>query len=383
MHRRLLFRDLRNKQIPPRTKGSDEFAAQNYFCARVDEHPLESLAFSRKRVQPAFYFSDLDQPHPERTRAIIKAHPEIRSLFGRNPWTALITACVVAGQTGLAILMGRLGWEYWWLSLLVAYCLGAFANHAMYVVIHDATHNLVFRNKTLNKFVAILADLPNIVPGAIGFGIYHLKHHTHQGDYDLDADLASRWEARLVGDKWYRKAIWLLFFPFFQLTRPPRLKAITMWNRWSFINLFCALAYDAAVIYFCGWAGFCYLVFSFFFSIGLHPVGARWIQEHYTLDPNQETFSYYGPINRVALNVGHHNEHHDFPSIPWNNLPKLRAIAPEFYNTLRYHTSWTRLLIEFLFDPRYNLFSRVERTPHEQERAQNRAWKEVTAANSA
>ena len=128
------------------------------------------------------------------------------------------------------------------------------------------------------------------------------------------------------------------------------------------LNVFFALTYDAAIIYFCGWFGFAYLVFSFFFSIGLHPVGARWIQEHYTIDPEQETFSYYGPVNRVALNVGHHNEHHDFPSIPWNNLPRLRVLAPEFYDTLRFHTSWTRLLREFLFDPRYTLFARVERT---------------------
>jgi sphingolipid delta-4 desaturase len=60
--------------------------------------------------------------------------------------------------------------------------------------------------------------------------------------------------------------------------------------------------------------------------------------------------------------VGYHNEHHDFPSIAWNNLPKLRALAPEFYDSLRSHSSWTRLLIQFLFDRRYTLFSRVERS---------------------
>ena len=135
-----------------------------------------------------------------------------------------------------------------------------------------------------------------------------------------------------------------MLFPFFQLTRPPRLKAITMWDRWFFVNFACAVAYDVGVVYFCGWPGFLYLVFSFFFSIGLHPVGARWIQEHYTNDPEQETYSYYGPINRLALNMGYHNEHHDLPSIPWNNLPKLRAMAPEFYNNLKYHSSWSRLL---------------------------------------
>ena len=62
------------------------------------------------------------------------------------------------------------------------------------------------------------------------------------------------------------------------------------------------------------------MLLSFVFSIGLHPVGARWIQEHYLIAPPQETYSYYGPLNKVAFNVGYHNEHHDFSFVPWNNL---------------------------------------------------------------
>lgn len=312
-------------------------------------------------MQSAFYQSELDHPHGGRARAIIKTHPEVRQLMVRNPYTALIALAIVVLQTAIAFWMGKLGFSYWWLSLLIAYCVGAFANHANYVIIHDATHNLILQDKSLNKLIAILADLPNLTAGAMGFRVYHLKHHSHQGDYEHDADLANLWEARLVGNIWYRKAIWLMLFPFFQLTRPPRLKAITMRDRWFVMNLVCALTYDLLVIYFLGWAGFVYLVFSFFFSIGLHPVGARWIQEHYTNDPEQETYSYYGPINLLALNMGYHNEHHDLPSIPWNNLPKLRAMAPEFYDNLKHHPSWSRLLFQFIFDERYSLFSRVER----------------------
>jgi sphingolipid delta-4 desaturase len=310
-----------------------------------------------------FYQADFDQPHPERTRAILKAHPEVRTLMGRNPSTALIGLSVLMIQSAIAYGVSRLGPDGWWVALLVAYGFGAFANHCTYVIIHDAVHNLVFRNRVLNKFVAIAADLPNLLPGAIAFGTYHLKHHAHQGDYETDADIPNKWEARLIGDKWYRKIFWLLLFPVFQLTRPPRLKAIVMWNVWTLVNVVAALAYGIAIYSVCGWLGLFYLVCSFFFSVGLHPVGARWVQEHYTLDPDQETFSYYGPINRVALNVGYHNEHHDFPSIAWNNLPKLRALAPEFYDSLRSHSSWTRLLIQFVFDRRYTLFSRVERSP--------------------
>ena len=101
---------------------------------------------------------------------------------------------------------------------------------------------------------------------------------------------------------------------------------------------------------------------SLFFAIGLHPLGARWIQRHYlTAAGEQETFSYYGLLNILAFNVGYHNEHHDFPSVPWNKLPRIRAIAPEMYDNLQYHTSWTKLLFKFLFDGKISLFSRMLR----------------------
>ena len=78
--------------------------------------------------------------------------------------------------------------------------------------------------------------------------------------------------------------------------------------------------------------------------------------------PPQETYSYYGPFNIIAFNVGYHNEHHDLPSVPWNHLRAIRSGAPEMYNSLVHHTSWTRLLLKFVFDPRLCLFSRVART---------------------
>jgi sphingolipid delta-4 desaturase len=309
----------------------------------------------------AFYVSAVDQPHPARTQAILKAHPEIRELIGRNPWTALIMLAVVGLQIALAIVLGRLGLQYWWAALLAAYCVGAFANHCLYVVVHDATHRLIFKNRATNYLVAIIGDLPNLIPGAIGFSICHLAHHARQGDYRTDADLAGNWEARLIGNRWYAKALWLLLFPLFQLTRPMRLKDISVFTAWSIASLVASAAFDVAVLQFFGANAILYLGASMLFSIGLHPLGSRWIQEHFTLDPDQETGSYYGALNRLALNVGYHNEHHDFPSIPWNKLPAIRSIAPEFYNTLIPSASWTRLWLNFICDPRYSLYSRVLR----------------------
>ena len=133
-------------------------------------------------------------------------------------------------------------------------------------------------------------------------------------------------------------------------------------DRWTWINLGVQIAVNTAVYLAFGPRALAYLALSFFFSIGLHPLGARWIQRHYlTGGGEQETFSYYGMLNRLTFNVGYHTEHHDFPSVAWNRLPDIRAIAPEHYVELRSHMSWTRLLFQFLFDREISLFSRIVR----------------------
>jgi sphingolipid delta-4 desaturase len=75
----------------------------------------------------------------------------------------------------------------------------------------------------------------------------------------------------------------------------------------------------------------------------------------------QETYSYYGPLNKVAFNAGYHNEHHDLVTIPWPKLPRIRSTAREFYDPMYAHYSWSRLLYVFLTDRRTTLFSRLVR----------------------
>lgn len=305
-----------------------------------------------------FRYTETPEPHHARTRDILHDHPEVRSLIGRNPWSFGIILAGVGLQFALA--WGLRG-APWWSVLLVAWVVGAFVNHAMYVLIHEAAHNLIFPRRWQNYLAGIIADLPNVLPAAISFRSYHLKHHAFQGVYDLDADVPSRWEARLIGAGVLGKAFWLLLFPIFQVIRPPRLKEIRFINRWTLVNWAVVGALDVMVFLAWGPMALVYLLASFFFSVGLHPLGARWIQEHYLTDDPQETYSYYGPLNRITLNVGYHNEHHDFPSIPWNRLPRLRELAPEYYDHLIYHGSWTGLLLRFLFDRDLSLFSRMIR----------------------
>ena len=63
----------------------------------------------------------------------------------------------------------------------------------------------------------------------------------------------------------------------------------------------------------------------------------------------------------MSYNVGYHNEHHDFPQIPQTRLHKLREIAPEYYENMYQHTSWTWVLYKFFTDPNMGPWSRVHR----------------------
>ena len=306
-----------------------------------------------------FQYSNTEEPHIQRTKEIIKKYPQIKKLMGRYPMSFAYALGIVLLQLTIAYFMKD---QAWWMVLIAAYAVGAFANHGLFILIHEFSHNMVFKSRIANLWGGIMCDIPNAFPSSVSFRKYHLKHHAFQGHYDIDADLASRWEAKIIGSNFIGKSLWLLLFPVFQALRPPRLKEVKFQSSWVWINLLTVVAVDAAIVYFFGWMSLLYLVASFFFSVGLHPLGARWVQEHYLVAAPQETYSYYGPLNKLAFNVGYHNEHHDFSFIPWVHLPKVREIAPEYYNSLHYHESWTKLWLKFIFDKELSLFSRVLRS---------------------
>lgn len=129
-----------------------------------------------------------------------------------------------------------------------------------------------------------------------------------------------------------------------------------------------------------------YFILSSFLAGSLHPCAGHFIAEHYFFSnkasggtepirggsspskndqgediPPPETYSYYGPLNILTYNVGLHNEHHDFPAVPWTKLPVLHRIAAEFYETLPCHRSWSWVIWTFIMDRDVGMWCRVKR----------------------
>jgi sphingolipid 4-desaturase/C4-monooxygenase len=66
-------------------------------------------------------------------------------------------------------------------------------------------------------------------------------------------------------------------------------------------------------------------------------------------------------LNKVAFNVGYHNEHHDFPRIPGSRLPQLKKIAGKYYDNLETHSSWVKVMWDYIMDPTMGPYCRVVR----------------------
>ena len=249
----------------------------------------------------------------------------------------------------------------WGLTLLLAYTVAGVVNHALLLAIHETAHNAAYgHGKPIkNKLFSILANLPIGVPCAISFKKYHLDHHKYMGNEEIDVDLPTEFEARLFTN-YFSKFIWVVFQGLFYSLRPLFVRPLPM-QPFEALNVITQLSFDAVVLMLLGPKSLVYMIAGSFMGMGLHPVAGHFISEHYMFKNGFETFSYYGPLNMLTFNVGYHNEHHDFPNIPGSLLPKVREIAPEYYNNLPSHNSWTKVLLDFIIDPAVGPYARMKR----------------------
>lgn len=300
-------------------------------------------------------------PHSDRRSEILRTHPEVSTLFGTYRGTAAYSIFLVSFITLLSVICTK--YLSTWLCVVISYGVGAVIDHALWVLIHDATHNLVFRSVFLNRIICLLCNLPHIFPSAIMFRYYHILHHIELNRVYKDPDVPFEWEANLIGNSPIRKSIWLAFFFIVQALRTafytyriPKSNEL----KWIITNWCSNIVYIGLILKFVGVKPLLFLVFASVSSIGLHPLGARWIQEHYPTQPFQATYSYYGIANRFAFAIGYHVEHHDFPSVPWNKLATLKSMAPEYYDTLFAYNSYSELLRDFIFERKWSLADRYQ-----------------------
>jgi sphingolipid delta-4 desaturase len=307
-----------------------------------------------------FFWSEEKEPHElRRTQMLKKYGKDITNLFGVEPSTKYLGCIPVVLHLLTAYLVSE---RPWWQFLLVAYVIGGTCANNLFLMIHETTHNLTFKTPQYNDWFAIFVNIPIVIPFAATFKKYHYEHHRYQGWDGVDTDIPTAFEAKLFSN-FFGKILFCLGQILFYAVRPMMVRPLAMDTA---LALNWVVVGATSTMMWMYWSPWCivYLILSVLFAGALHPLSGHFIAEHYmeVFAPHaeQETFSYYGPLNVLAWNVGYHNEHHDFPSVPWTRLPRLRQVAPDFYNNLVECKSWPGTILRFMFT-KVNLFNRMKR----------------------
>lgn len=317
-----------------------------------------------------FEWSYTEEPHATRRKEMLAKYPGMKKLMGSDPLFKYIVSAMVLLQIFVCYAMKDQSWAT---VMIFAYVFGGTVNHSLSLAIHEIAHNLAFGHSRpmTNRIFGFFANLPIGIPVSISFKKYHLDHHRYQGDEEKDVDIPSSMETKLF-TRTSSKLIWIILQPLFYSIRPffVNPKPLGVLEATSIVI---QLAFDYILCYNWGIKALVYFVLGTILGTGLHPLAGHFISEHYMFVKGYETYSYYGPLNWLTWNVGYHNEHHDFPSIPGSRLPKVRQIAPEYYANLPSHESWVKVIWDFIFDPEVGPYSRVKR----------RANKKVQNANGS
>lgn len=337
--------------------------------------------------------------HRERARNILRAHPEVKELFGFWRGTAFFCLLSAGAQLALAATCVHLPW---WGLFLLAYFVGALINIQLFQLSHECDHCLVFKSTVLNRYLFMLTSIPMFLIGHHAWWVEHIVHHNDMGakkDFISRRRtffLATRKKPPLIFpfvfhmliSQFLRTVFGLVVYVFTSLLRfrlkPTDFALSVLGDRhlvsgykrqgiekWAVVYPLVSFAIFGALVYYGYWIGaraeltgwalawsalkpMVYLFFtSAFFTGWLHPYCLGWVLgiSHFHGSRNyQPTASHYSRLlNLASFNAGLHVEHHDIMGIPWHRLWKLRRIAHEFYDDLVPIKSYTVLGLQFVF----------------------------------
>jgi sphingolipid delta-4 desaturase len=149
----------------------------------------------RKDVPKRFHYTSRSQIHAQRRREILDKYPEILALYGYDPLNAVWCGLTVLVQLFMCYQVRDV--ESIWILLALTYIVSGTLNHSLLLAMHEATHDLFFKQRWLNQLMATIANLPMGVPAAAMFRIYHSEHHSDMGVDGVDTDVPTELEAKL------------------------------------------------------------------------------------------------------------------------------------------------------------------------------------------
>jgi fatty acid desaturase len=279
----------------------------------------------------------------EHVRRLSKVSP-LRGLWGiAVQWLVIIS--VVTAWFSLPESMGAIRWIMYAVVVVV---IGS-RQHALLIMMHDAAHGRIMKNRFWNDF---FSDLFCAFPNGACTELYrrhHLKHHEHTNtEKDPDWAFMQRYEdwhwpkdqlktfrlfaADLLGLAWYKMIFGILYWSparrlFFYKAKLKLAPAV--WFRVIAFTITMLLVISLFGL----WLEFFMFWFLPFVTTHLAIVRMRTLAEHmvveseHTLNKTREVVPTF--LERLIvspLNVNYHLTHHLFPSVPHYRLPEMHRL---------------------------------------------------------
>jgi len=306
--------------------------------------------------------------HQRRRKAIQEEFPEVLKLIGSDSRTQYYAYALVIIQASLAYMVK----DSFLAAITLGFTLSPYMDFAVLTLIHEVSHSLVFSYPLYDRLLGIFTNVVFMAPVSEVFRQHHNMHHSYLGDVHKDVDVPGKREMKAIGNSPILKTLWLILSVFILPIRSMK-KLPVHWSMMMVLNWVVCLSFTFFVLY-TSKPAFVYLILGMVLSQSMHPANARQVQRHIKVYSSENdgkkddadtplherklnTFSYYGGLNFLTLNVGFHVEHHDFGNVAWTRLPELRRIAGEkwYPSNNAYKSRGFREIFAFISNPKISL----------------------------
>jgi fatty acid desaturase len=280
-------------------------------------------------------------------RQVIRALHEIRPAWN---WVVVLYPAVwffaaVVSQSFPSLPVRLLGY------VVIGICI-----HAMAVLVHEGSHNSIFRSRTLDRWVGFLLGVPVLVSYS-AYRTLHGYHHRYTRDADDPDEFLNVTKNRTALSALFYS--WLVFgTPIYLIhVAVTAFKRGTPRERWD-----CGVEYSlltviaAFVVFLCvrydGW-GVLLHVWALPMMIAMLFGNVRSWAEHQMTQPGHpltqtRTVLSNRCVSFLMCNLNYHLEHHLCPGVPWYNLPRLHEMLKDEYR--RAGSFVYRSYLRFLWD---------------------------------
>ncbi|MEA5581224.1 fatty acid desaturase [Nodularia harveyana UHCC-0300] len=244
-----------------------------------------------------------------------------------------------------------LNWNFATVEYGLGVILVTLAMNAMFLLIHEGVHGILFPQKWLNYLAATVMG----IAGFISFSAYrvtHLRHHEHLGDENDPDDYHNYTDNhKLIWLLHYNRLLWatilyLIFVPSLAWRYGNNQERIKIVSEYLFLILTYIIIWQFVPLqlFFITWV-VPFILTNFAINIrGLTQHGITDATDPFLASRSIET---HPIIQFLLVHENFHLEHHLFPSVPSYNLPKLHKLVLPQINRRVTCKSYLSFLLQF------------------------------------